>query len=61
MGMHHAALLTHGGELYTWGSGAGGKLGHGNSQDAASPQRVHTLWGKSVQCIECGGEHQPTI
>ena len=58
--MHHAALLTHGGELYTWGSGAGGKLGHGNNQDAASPQRVHTLWGKSVQCIECGGEHQPT-
>jgi hypothetical protein len=39
-GAQHAALLTRGGEVYTWGSGAGGKLGHGTSAGAAAPQQV---------------------
>ena len=52
----HAALLTPRGEMYTWGQGAGGKLGLGHDQNAAVPQRVHTLWGKVVQQIACGGE-----
>ncbi|KAK9824898.1 hypothetical protein WJX74_004462 [Apatococcus lobatus] len=51
---NHAALLTPRGEMYTWGEGTGGKLGLGHDQNAAVPQRVHTLWGKVVQQIACG-------
>lgn len=54
--LRHAALVTHRGEMYTWGQGAGGKLGLGNHQNADSPQRVYTLWGKSVKRVSCGGE-----
>lgn len=53
--LRHAALLTHKGEMYTWGHGAGGKLGQGNNEDADSPLRVYTLWGKNVKHIACGG------
>lgn len=39
-GAQHAALLTRGGEVYTWGSGLGGKLGHGTNTGAPAPQQV---------------------
>ena len=54
--LRHAALVTHRGEMYTWGHGTGGKLGLGNHQNADSPQRVYTLWGKSVKRVSCGGQ-----
>lgn len=54
--LRHAALVTHRGEMYTWGQGSGGKLGLGNHQNADSPQRVYTLWGKSVKRVSCGGK-----
>lgn len=56
MGLSHAALLTRGGEMYTWGDGSGGKLGNGNQQDVDSPQRLHTLWGQAVRHIAVSGE-----
>ena len=28
----------------------------GNHQNADSPQRVYTLWGKSVKRVSCGGK-----
>ena len=59
--LRHAALLTHKGEMYTWGHGAGGKLGQGNNEDSDSPLRVYTLWGKNVKHIACGGETAPEI
>lgn len=52
-GPRHFALISHGGELYTWGCGRGGVLGHGCAANAAAPQRVNTLWGKKVQSICC--------
>eukprot|EP00922_Rhytidocystis_sp_ex-Travisia-forbesii_P069899 GHVS01104376.1.p1 GENE.GHVS01104376.1~~GHVS01104376.1.p1 ORF type:complete len:573 (+),score=92.44 GHVS01104376.1:178-1896(+) len=40
-GGHHSALLTQKGDLYTWGGGAFGKLGHGqNTEDVPTPQVV---------------------
>ncbi len=55
VGRQHAALVTRGGELFTWGSGHAGKLGLGHTMDACSPQRVHTLWGQSIQHVAAGG------
>lgn len=58
VGLSHAALLTRGGEMYTWGDGSGGKLGNGNQQDVDSPQRLHTLWGQAVRHIAVSGRPQ---
>ena len=55
VGRQHAALVTRSGELFTWGSGHAGKLGLGHTMDACSPQRVHTLWGQSIQHVAAGG------
>ena len=59
MGRQHAVLVTRGGELFTWGSGHGGKLGLGHMMDAHSPQRVHTLWGQSIKHVAAGGSSLP--
>ena len=56
VGRQHAVLVTRGGELFTWGSGSRGKLGLGHTMDACSPQRVHTLWGQTIQHVAAGGE-----
>ena len=48
-------MVTRGGELFTWGSGQGGKLGLGHMMDARSPQRVNTLWGQSIKHVAAGG------
>lgn len=53
VGRSHAGMLTHGGELYTWGSGGGARLGHGHGGPAATPQRVHTLWGAAATAVKC--------
>jgi hypothetical protein len=53
-GAQHAALLTRGGEVYTWGSGVGGKLGHGTSSSVAAPQQVLRLFGKGAVAVACG-------
>lgn len=52
-GSNHSALISYGGELYTWGAGADGKLGHGTQDSCHLPQRVNTLWGRKVQSIRC--------
>jgi alpha-tubulin suppressor-like RCC1 family protein len=61
VGLRHAALVTHSGEVYTWGNGAGGKLGLGHAVDACAPQRVHTLWGQRIKSIVAGGKALITL
>ena len=36
----HSACITSAGELYTWGKGRYGRLGHGDSDDQAKPKLV---------------------
>lgn len=51
--MRHAALVTYTGDLYTWGEGKGGVLGHGHQADVATPTRVALLWGRRVASVRC--------
>ncbi|KIY92016.1 putative E3 ubiquitin-protein ligase HERC2 [Monoraphidium neglectum] len=60
-GAQHAALLTRGGEVYTWGSGAGGKLGHGTSSSVAAPQQVVRLFGKGAVAVACGHTYTAAV
>lgn len=54
IGSHYCAAVTSNGQLYTWGSGSCGKLGHGSCDDVTVPTLVATL--KPVKIVEvcCG-------
>lgn len=44
----HSAAITASGELYTWGKGRYGRLGHGDSDDQLKPKLVEALVGNSL-------------
>lgn len=49
-GGQHAAVLTDCGEIFTWGRGGFGRLGHGNREVVDSPKRIEALAG--VPCVQ---------
>ncbi|KAI3828986.1 hypothetical protein L1987_03099 [Smallanthus sonchifolius] len=53
-GAHHVAVLTSKTEVYTWGKGANGRLGHGDIDDRNYPTLVEALKDKQVKGIACG-------
>nr|CAD1840032.1 unnamed protein product [Ananas comosus var. bracteatus] len=53
-GAYHVAVLTSRTEVYTWGKGANGRLGHGDTDDRNSPTLVETLKDKQVRSVVCG-------
>ena len=50
-GGFHAAALTHDGEVYTWGLGKQGALGHGDQGKSATPKRVTALRGVRIEQV----------
>uniref|UniRef100_A0ACD5ZD62 Uncharacterized protein n=1 Tax=Avena sativa TaxID=4498 RepID=A0ACD5ZD62_AVESA len=44
-------------QLYSWGWGDFGRLGHGNSSDVFSPQPIQALRGIKIKQIACGDSH----
>ncbi|KAK4788625.1 hypothetical protein SAY86_019944 [Trapa natans] len=53
-GAYHVVVLTSRTEVYTWGKGANGRLGHGDTVDRNSPTLVEALKDKQVKSIACG-------
>ncbi|KDP36001.1 hypothetical protein JCGZ_08396 [Jatropha curcas] len=53
-GAYHVAVLTSKTEVYTWGKGANGRLGHGDTEDRNFPSLVEALKDKQVKSIACG-------
>lgn len=53
----HTAALTSDGQLFTFGLGKDGRLGHGNDHDQLSPKRVVGLEHHSIVQVACGGHH----
>ncbi|KAF7154171.1 hypothetical protein RHSIM_Rhsim01G0194500 [Rhododendron simsii] len=53
-GAYHVAILTARTEVYTWGKGANGRLGHGDAEDKNSPTLVEALKDKQVKTVACG-------
>ncbi|CAJ1810137.1 unnamed protein product [Sphenostylis stenocarpa] len=60
-GSHHVAALTSRSELYTWGKGANGRLGHGDIEDRKSPTLVESLKDRHVKNISCGSNFTSCI
>ena len=54
---YHTACVTKDGELFTWGEGQYGKLGHGDENDQETPKRVEALVGVKVTIVCCGVLH----
>ncbi|KAL8197328.1 UNVERIFIED_CONTAM: hypothetical protein K2H54_020462 [Gekko kuhli] len=55
-GSRHTAALTRTGELYTWGWGKYGQLGHRNTAASDRPKKVCSFeaWGLGVADVVCG-------
>ncbi|KAI3987626.1 hypothetical protein MKX01_007092 [Papaver californicum] len=60
-GAYHVAVLTSRTEVYTWGKGANGRLGHGDTEDKNSPSLVEALKDKQVKSIACGSNFTAAI
>ena len=53
-GHYHTALCTEEGQVYTFGEGEKGKLGHGDHEDRYLPELVQALKGYFVTQVQCG-------
>nr|KAF6270751.1 HECT and RLD domain containing E3 ubiquitin protein ligase 2 [Myotis myotis] len=60
-GSTYSAAITAEGELYTWGRGNYGRLGHGSSEDEAIPMLVAGLKGLKVIDVACGSGDAQTL
>ena len=60
-GGSHSACITNTGELYTWGKGRYGRLGHGDSDDQLLPKLVEALRGQRVIDVACGSGDAQTL
>eukprot|EP00569_Conticribra_weissflogii_P016347 CAMPEP_0171399114 /NCGR_PEP_ID=MMETSP0880-20121228/6388_1 /TAXON_ID=67004 /ORGANISM="Thalassiosira weissflogii, Strain CCMP1336" /LENGTH=839 /DNA_ID=CAMNT_0011913219 /DNA_START=41 /DNA_END=2560 /DNA_ORIENTATION=- len=60
-GSYHTAAVSSNGDLYTWGGGMYGKLGHGNESGHSTPKRVEALFGLTIVDIACGSRHTAVV
>ncbi|KAL3641117.1 PH, RCC1 and FYVE domains-containing protein 1 [Castilleja foliolosa] len=60
-GAYHVVVLTSKNEVYTWGRGANGRLGHGDMEDRKSPVLVEGLRDRHVKFIACGTNYTSAI
>lgn len=54
LGAKHAALTTKQGEVFCWGEGKRGRLGHKLDIDATRPKIVDSLTGIYIESVSCG-------
>lgn len=56
-GSKHAVLVTKQGQIFSWGDGSGGRLGHGVDADVSHPKLVDALSGLNAELVACGEYH----
>ena len=49
----HSACVTAAGDLYTWGKGRYGRLGHSDSEDQLKPKLVRRRLEKVLRGLRC--------
>ncbi|KAK8955810.1 Ultraviolet-B receptor UVR8 [Platanthera guangdongensis] len=60
-GSHHVVVLTSRSEVYSWGRGDNGRLGHGDRDDRKTPAVVEALRDRHVRSISCGSNFTACI
>ena len=56
-GHQHSVAVTMRGELWSWGCGDHGRLGHGDSTNQKVPRVCVALLDRHVRAVACGGAH----
>ena len=60
-GSSHSAAITSSGELFTWGCGEYGRLGHGDNVTQWRPKQVKHLSDHRVVQVACGSRDAQTL
>ncbi|CAH0405793.1 unnamed protein product [Chilo suppressalis] len=60
-GGKHCLALSSEGDVYSWGEGEDGKLGHGNRVSYDRPKLITALSALEVVTIACGGAHSACL
>jgi len=60
-GACHSLCLVEGGALFSWGSAAGGRHGHGGGSDVVEPRRVEALAHEVVVAMSAGNLHSLAV
>uniref|UniRef100_K3W6X4 RCC1-like domain-containing protein n=1 Tax=Globisporangium ultimum (strain ATCC 200006 / CBS 805.95 / DAOM BR144) TaxID=431595 RepID=K3W6X4_GLOUD len=62
-GSRHTMVLTTQGEVYSWGWGSMGQLGHGDLKSSNFPRKIEffATQGLVVEYISCGGCHSAAV
>ena len=60
-GAMHSLALTADGDLWSWGEGEYGRLGHGDGQNQLLPKKVEALAGQRVVAVSAGTRHSLAI
>jgi alpha-tubulin suppressor-like RCC1 family protein len=48
-------------ELYTWGQGVLGQLGHGDEKPQNQPRLIVSFLGTNVKAVSCGNQHTAVL
>ena len=59
-GLAHSVAITAWGELWSWGLGDSGQLGHGDTRQRWSPEPIRSCWFRGhsiIRMVACGYRH----
>mmetsp|Transcript_53547 Transcript_53547/g.142325 ORF Transcript_53547/g.142325 Transcript_53547/m.142325 type:complete len:569 (-) Transcript_53547:26-1732(-) len=60
-GGHHSVAVSESGEVYSWGQGKHGQLGHGDTKDCLAPRAIRALQSKLIRQVSCAEHHTAAV